>query len=160
MTNEDRRRLVATVTAVYAYYDRQVNELHLQFWVEDMAPYPVEAVERALVAHRKDPERGQFLPKTADIIRQLQGDSTQRAALAWGEALECARNGGTGYLRLPPATRAALDSLGGMLALRRADDTQLPFLQRQFIAGHKAVVHREDADAMLLGTPAATGLLQ
>jgi hypothetical protein len=160
MTPENRRRLVTAVTSIYAYYDRQVSDLHLQFWLEDLGGFPIEAVERAMVAHRKDPERGQFLPKTADIIRQLQGDSTQRAALAWGEALECARNGGTGYLRLPPATRAALDSLGGMLALRRADDTQLPFLQRQFIAGHKAVVHREDADAMLLGTPAATGLLQ
>jgi hypothetical protein len=116
-------------------------------------------VERAFAAHRRDPERGQFLPKPADIIRHLQGDSTQRAMLAWGEAVECARNGGAGYLRLPEPTKAALDSLGGMLALRRADDTQLPFLQRQFIAGHKAVVHRQDADAMLLGT-AATGLLQ
>jgi hypothetical protein len=160
MRPEDRRRLVATVTAVYAYYDRQASEFHLAIWEEDLGSFPIEVVERAVVAHRKDPERGQFLPKTADIIRQLQGDSTQRAALAWGEALECARNGGAGYSRLPPATRAALDSLGGMLALRRADDTQLPFLQRQFIAGHKAVVHREDADAMLLGTPAATGLLQ
>jgi len=156
----DRERLLTALAAVYAFYEREITELACQFWCEDMADFPVEAVERAFAAHRRDPERGQFLPKPADIIRQLQGDSTQRAAVAWGEALECARNGGAGYARLPPATRAALDSLGGMLALRRADDTQLPFLQRQFIAGHKAVVHREDADAMLLGTPAATGLLQ
>jgi hypothetical protein len=160
MTPDDRRRLVTAVTAIYAYYERQVSDLHLQFWLEDLGGFPIEAVERAMVAHRKDPERGQFLPKTADIIRQLQGDSTQRAALAWGEALECAKAGGSGYARLPAATRAAVESIGGMLALRRADDSQVAFLQRQFVAAHKAEQHREGMDALLLSAPAATGLLQ
>jgi len=104
----DRKRLLATLAAVYAFYEREITELACQFWCEDMAEYPVEAVERAFAAHRRDPERGQFLPKPADIIRHLQGDSTQRAMLAWGEAVECARNGGAGYLRLPEPTKAAL----------------------------------------------------
>ena len=156
----DRERLLTALAAVYAFYEREITELACQFWCDDMAPYPVEAVERAFAAHRRDPERGQFLPKPADIIRLLEGDSTQRAALAWAEALECARNGGAGYPRLPEATKAALDSMGGMLALRRADDSQLPFLQRQFVASHRAVVHRQDADAMLLGSTPSAGLLQ
>jgi len=156
----DRERLLTTLAAVYAFYERELTELACEFWCDDMGNFPVDAVERAFAAHRRDPERGQWLPKPADIIRQLQGDTTQRAALAWGEALDCARAGGAGYARLQPATRAALDSIGGMLALRRADDSQVSFLQRQFVAAHKAEQHRDSAHALLLGAPAASELLQ
>lgn len=157
----DRERLLATLAAVYAFYERELTELACEFWLEDLGQFPIEAVERAFAAHRRDPERGQWLPKPADIIRQLQGDTSQRAELAWAAALQCARDGGAGFARLPDPTRAAVEAIGGMLALRRADSSQVPHLQRQFLASHKAEQHREGVDALMLGVSSAPlGLLQ
>ncbi len=163
MTSDDRRRLVAAVTAMYAYYDRQVNELHLQFWVEDMAPFPIQAVECALVAHRKDPGRGQFLPKTADIIRLLTGETGDRAVIEWGRVLDCARAGGEGFRKLPQASQQAVDSIGGMVALRRADERQTSWMQRQFLSAYQAYAARLESEKhfeALLGRDGTAGLLQ
>lgn len=39
---------------------------------DDLRQYPIEYIEKALTAHRQDPQRGKFTPKPADIIFQIE----------------------------------------------------------------------------------------
>lgn len=59
-----------------------------------LAAHPLEAVQAALDAHVKDPQRGRWFPKPADLIAQLQGlasdDGRPGAEEAWSMALVAA----------------------------------------------------------------------
>lgn len=155
----DRERLLQTLVATYAYYERELTDFALQVWVEDLGEHPIDAVCAAFVAHRRHPERGQWLPKTADILRQLQGGSGDRAIEAWSHVLAEVRRVGTyGRADIDAATRKAVDGLGGWGALCRAQESELSFLQRRFLDGYavhhgrevrEAAVHRLDADNVL-----------
>lgn len=133
MTDQDRRRLATTVAAAYAYYDRELSELVLSIWVDDLAGHDIAAIEQAFVRHRRDPQRGQWLPKSADILRQLQPDEREQALVAWSDLLGQIRAiGSYGRPQLAATARQALDAIGGWGAVCRAQDSELPHLQRRF----------------------------
>lgn len=146
----DRERLLQLLAATYAYYERELSEFALQVWVDDLDGYPFAAVAEAFTRHRRDPKRGQWLPKTADILHQLHGDADERALVAWGEVIAAAKAGGA---RFDGATQAAIEAMGGMGRLRMAKEEENGFLQRQFVAAFKAFAHREEQPPLLGAEP-------
>lgn len=144
----DRERLLQTLAATYAYYERELSQFVLQVWVDDLSEYPIDAVCEAFARHRRDTKRGQWLPKSADILLQLNGDADERALVAWGEVIAAAKAGGG---RFDGATQQAVDSMGGMGRIRMAREDENGFLQRQFVASFKAYRARSDAPPLLDG---------
>lgn len=63
-------------------------------WIRAMAEYSLEEIQRALDAHVKDPDRGRFLPKPADVIAKISGvavdDGRPGADEAWAVAMRSA----------------------------------------------------------------------
>ena len=57
-----------------------------------LVDYSIEQVERALVLHLRDPERGKYAPKPADIVAAMGGraDGHPGAEEAWGVILRIA----------------------------------------------------------------------
>lgn len=144
----DRERLLQTLAATYAYYDRELSQFVVQVWVEDLEGHPIDAVCAAFTAHRRDPQRGQWLPKTADILRQLQGDVEHEAQLAWGRVMEAATNGGRG--EIDNVSRQALHTMGGISAVQRADVQQTQWLRKQFLETFAVYAKRDrDGGALL-----------
>mgnify|MGYP003405927627 FL=1 len=155
MTDADRPTLLQTLLGVYAYYDRDLSELAVSVWFEDLAGHDIAAVCAAFVRHRRDPERGQWLPKSADILRQLQGDNDERRQSAWALVLAEARSVGTyGRPQLTAEQRAAVDAVGGWRALCHCDERELGHMQRRFMAAFDAFDARTEREVGLLGGPA------
>lgn len=142
----DRERLLQTLAAIYAYYERELSDFAVRMWLEDLAGYPIEAVCEAFARHRRDTKRGQWLPKSADILAQLQGDADEQALIAWGEVISAARSGGG---RFDGPTQEAIDAMGGMGRIRMATEQENGFLQRQFVASYKAYRTRKDAPPLI-----------
>lgn len=142
----DREKMLQTLAAIYAYYERELSDFAVKVWLEDLAGYPVGVVCEAFARHRRDPKRGQWLPKTADILAQISGDSDEQALIAWGEVIAAARSGGG---RFEGATQEAIDSMGGMGRLRMAGESENGFLQRQFVASFKAYRSRAESAPLL-----------
>lgn len=148
MTDEDRKRLLQTLAAVYAYYERELTEFAISVWLDDLAPYPIGLVERAFVAHRRDPERGQWMPKSADVLRHLAVSVEESATVAWARLLELVRSNGASRMPvLDDATRLALESIGGWSVLCRSQERDLPHLQRRFGESFGVWLHRLDREA-------------
>jgi hypothetical protein len=117
--------------------------------------FDVEQVSKALSAHLMDPERGQFMPKPADIVRQLQGTNTDRSLIAWGKVLDAMQRVGA-YATVcfdDGLIHAAITDMGGWMQLCRGKVDELPFLQKRFCDGYKAYANRGDVvyPAVLLG---------
>ena len=49
--------------------------------------YELDDVRRALDAHMRNPDGGQFAPKPADVIRYIDGDTASRALQAWSKVV-------------------------------------------------------------------------
>ena len=69
----ERERFSNALMATFEIYDKQFSPMVLKVWFAVLKQYSVDDVCRALTEHIKNPDTGQFLPKPADVVRQLDG---------------------------------------------------------------------------------------
>ena len=151
MKPDDRKRFITTLVGVYGFFDRELSEFSIRIWSEALADEAINDIENAFSRHLKDPSAGRFLPRPADILRQLHGDDEDKAQIAWGDVLASARRGGGYWPDCDAATRQAVEALGGWSVVCRSDENNNGFLQRRFLEAFKAYKHREDAPEALRG---------
>lgn len=144
MRPDEKREFVALVTDAMAYYRQATSEFTLAVWSQACQAYTLEQVRKAMTAHAMDPDRGQYPPKVADIVRQLSGTTTDRAALAWGKALEAMQRVGayTDVVFDDPAIHACIEDLGGWPKVCRAETKDLGYMQHRFCESHRAYTGR------------------
>lgn len=185
MRPSDQAAFGALLTDALAFWRQDVTTFTLDVWWEACRGFDIEQVRKALTAHAMDPERGQFAPKPADLVRQLQGTHTDRALLAWGRVWDAMQSTGA-YQSVDfgdPIAHAAIVDIGGWVSLCRIDLNDLPFVQKRFcdayrlysargkpdaplrLAGESEVANgkaglRVDASTVLLGAAAAARRLQ
>lgn len=144
MQTEDRTRFASAIHGTFEIYSvKQVSEQLMDIWWATLKPYDIADVCRALTKHISDPERGQFPPKPADVIRFLAcGEKEQlenlkgKAEMQWlnvTKAITCC-----GAYRTPkfkdPLTTATISALGGWPFICGKTTQQLDFLQKQFVS--------------------------
>ena len=122
MQQHEFRRFSAALTACAELYSRSLSEGAIALWWEALRRFDVEQVEHAFRACIESPEAGQFMPKPADLIRAMEGTSTDRSLLAWGEVYEAMSTVGA-YRSVQfsdPAIHAAVSDMGGWVKLCRS----------------------------------------
>jgi hypothetical protein len=146
------------ITDVLAFYRQDVSDFAISVWWQACQQYDLEQVRKALTSHAMDPEKGQFPPKPADLVRALQGTHTDRALLAWNRAYKAISQVGA-YQTLDlgdPIAHAAIQSIGGWPQFCQSQVDELPFLQKRFCDFYRAYTARgvEDAPLRLSGISA------
>ena len=144
MQPSDRPDFKALLTEAMAFYRQDVTTFSLGVWWAACERFDMEQVRKAMTAHALDPDRGQFVPKPADIVRQLQGTSTDRSLMAWSKVMEAAQRVGAwrSVVFDDPAIHAAITDLGGWPTVCRGEIDELPFLQKRFCDAHRAYAQR------------------
>ena len=148
MQPSEKPEFARLLTGLMAYYRQDVSPFVLDLWWSACEGLALEQLTKAMNAHAKDPERGQFAPKVADIVRILQGTHTDRSLLAWGNVLD-ATSGVGAYQDVvfdDPAIHAAVNDVGGWSKLCRTDLKELSYLQHRFCQSHKAYTERGEFD--------------
>lgn len=144
MQERDRAEFGELVTDVHAFYRQDCSRFVLDVWWAACEPFTLEQVRGAFTAHAKDPEAGKFCPRPADLVKVLQGTSTDRAAVAWGMVMQAVRLAG-GYQDVDfgdPATHAAIHDLGGWPKVCRTELKELGYLQHRFTESYRAYTGR------------------
>jgi len=144
MQPNDRPEFARLVTSVLDYYRQDVTGFTLDVWWQACQGFDLEQVRAALTAHAMDPERGQFPPKAADVVRVLAGTRTDRAAVAWGKAFEAMGAVGA-YQDVvfdDPAIHAVVEDLGGWPKVCRTELKELSYLQHRFCESYRAYAVR------------------
>jgi len=138
------------LTDVMAYYGKDCSSFTLTVWWGVCQNFDFEQVSKALQRHATDPERGQFAPKVADIVRVLQGTSTDRAAIAWGKVHGAMSSVGayTDVVFDDPAIHAVIEDLGGWPKICRLEIAELSYLQHRFQEAHRAYTERGQFEYM------------
>lgn len=73
MKARDKEAFLQTLTAISELYGKSLSSAGLQIWWSALENYSLAQVQQALSAHARDPDRGQFMPKPADVVRQIDG---------------------------------------------------------------------------------------
>lgn len=146
MTPNERPKFAQLLTDVMAYYGKDTSTFMLDLWWQACLNFDITQVQKALNTHAMDAERGVYAPKVADVVRVLQGTTTDRAALAWGKVLGAMGSVGA-YQDVvfdDAAIHAAVMDCGGWTKMCRSDLSELSYLQHRFCQSHKAYVSRGD----------------
>lgn len=134
--DEFRRLLSDTM----AFYSKDVSRFALDVWWSACGPFALEQVRKAFTVHAMDPDRGQFAPRPADIVRVLHGTQTDRSLVAWGKVFDAMRSVGAwrSVVFDDGAIHAAISDLGGWPAICALDVEDLPFTQKRFCDLYRA----------------------
>lgn len=134
MTPIDAERFTATLAAVLDLYGKIATPETINLWFRALQKYPLDKISRALTAHVRNPDVGQYVPKPADVIRMIDGNSDDRAALAWAKVSAAMRSvGGWESVAFDePAIHMTITGMGGWVRLTQTDEDELPFRKRDF----------------------------
>lgn len=134
---------------------KPLSEGALLLWWQRMTRFELQAVKRALERHSQDGERGRFMPQPSDLIKYLEGTTTDKAALAWGMAIDAAARVGaySDVVFDDAAMHAAIEDMGGWPKFCRSETKDLSYTQHRFIQSYTAYANREvfDYPRMLTG---------
>ena len=92
-------------------------------------------------------ESEKFFPPPNVFVEKVRGNAASRAAEQWAKVLKAA----TGYpVELDAAAKAALRELGGIAELGRIDESQLPWLRKDFIPLYQSYAEQDHTKTNLL----------
>lgn len=88
MLPNDKPEFALLLAKTWRFYGKAIDPETVADWHDLLEEFPMEAVRQAFKRHLTDPERGQYLPKPADVIRHLPaaavGDGRPGPDEAWG----------------------------------------------------------------------------
>lgn len=148
MQQSEKAEFGQLIRDVMAFYRQDVSQFALSVWWQACQRFDLEQVRKALTGHAMDAERGQFAPKPADLMRQLEGTATDRSMIAWGKVLEAMQRVGayTDVVFDDPAIHAVIEDLGGWPKVCRGETKDLGYMQHRFCEAHRAYSSRGQFD--------------
>lgn len=91
MDRSDYDAFAKMLDAVYSLHNKTLTAEAKAIFFRSMARYPLDVVRSAIDANVRDPQRGQYPPKPADLMAQIEGraanDGRPGAEEAWAIAL-------------------------------------------------------------------------
>jgi len=79
MRETEQRHFIELISQMMTFYGQDITKFAHDVWWEACKPFALDVVQQALAQHVMDAERGQWCPKPADIIRQIQGTQIANA---------------------------------------------------------------------------------
>ena len=121
--------------------------LKVLYW-QGLVEYDLPAVRQALGLHMKNPDNGQFMPKIADIIRMMEGTTTDSALIAWAKVDKAVRQVGTQMSVAfdDPIIHKVLHEMGGWMSLGTKSLDEWPFVAKEFENRYRGYKMRADKD--------------
>lgn len=141
MIDSDKRAFQEMMFGVGELYGKPVSKPLLSIYFAALAHYTIDQVAHGLGKHTADVTHGTYMPKPADIIRQIESGKPspeQRAELAWITIeREMSRTGAYGSLRMDDLQAlAAVKSLGSWKDLCHTNVDKLAWKRKEFIAAY------------------------
>ncbi len=142
MKSSDRPDFLRLMASLGTLYGKAMDKPLVAMYWAALQCFELPAVKRALEAHVKHPDTGQYMPKPADIVRHLEGSSCTQALLAWSSVTRAIREVG-GYSSVvfdDPLTHAVIRDMGGWIQLCQVLMKELPFRGHDFTARYEGYI--------------------
>ena len=134
MTQADKEKFVNLMASVAELYREKLSIQRLEIYWRCLQQYSFELIQKALDAHAVNPDNGQFMPKPADIVRYLAGNSISQVLQAWTNVKRAIREVGcySSIVFDDPLIHIIILEMGGWIQLCKIHDKDMPFKQHEF----------------------------
>ncbi|MGB0895663.1 MAG: DUF6475 domain-containing protein [Parashewanella sp.] len=134
MKNNEMKAFVELLTGALEVYSQRTSKLVVNVWWNALEKYDFNVVQQAFSAHIVDPDVGQFAPKPANIIRNIDGSRETRAMLAWAKVQKAIGSvgGGSTVCFDDRFIHATIADMGGWSKLCAVDEDEMPFKAKEF----------------------------
>ncbi len=115
-------------------YGKNISPQLFEIYWWGVEKYSLEEIKRAINLHVLNPDVGQFMPKPADLIRNIEGKNVDKALRAWNKVLNAMRTVGA-YESIvfdDSLIHAVIEKLGGWVKFCHTTEKNLPFLFQYF----------------------------
>lgn len=141
MNEQDRETFYRTWSAAWEQCGKAMTPLALKMAYECLRDFSIDEIQRAVLKHAKDVDSGQYPPKPADIIRQIQGRPEDRALIAWAHVYRgiCGEYGNYREVVFDdPIVHQVVHDMGGFSRLGYGSVKETPFVQKDFVERYLA----------------------
>ena len=83
----EKAKFTAAVAGLASFYGVELSHMALGIYWDTLREHELKPLQNAMRCHVKDPERGRWMPRPADIIRHLPADRIMGADAAWEVAM-------------------------------------------------------------------------
>ena len=133
MSSEDFKK-AQLINQVAKMYRTELGDLMLTMYLKALKEYAAAEVEQALQSFFANTDSGQFMPKPADIIKQLTGGTQTQALLAWSKvdwAVRCiGTNASVCFEDL--LIHQVIMEMGGWVSVGSKNNEEWPFTKNEF----------------------------
>ena len=146
MNKENFNEFRTVLLGIGEMYEKTISKSLGELWWQLMTDISIEEFKLAVSAHMNDPDQGMFMPKPANIIKQVSGTEKQQvqnlttqAELAW-QAVEgeIRRTGSYGSPRINDGLAlAAIKALGGWGHICSTTTDKMTWMRKEFISSYQ-----------------------
>jgi hypothetical protein len=125
-----------------ALYGQAMSPASVELYWAALQAFDLVRIKQALSHHALHPDRGRFMPRPADVVRAVQGDSQTQSLRAWSKVAYAIRSVG-GYTSVvfdDPLIHAVIEDMGGWITLCSVKQQELPFREKDFVARYAGYV--------------------
>ncbi len=134
METEHRKAFASLMTGTAELYGRPMSPELVSIYWEGLREFSFEDVKTAVNLHVRNPDTGQFMPKIADVVKFIEGNTLTQAMRAWQKVNEAMRRVGT-YSTVvfdDPIIHAVIADMGGWVPLGMVQNEEWSFKAREF----------------------------
>ncbi len=134
MKTQDREAFAVLMAGIGELYGKPLSPQLMSIYWDGLKDYEFAEVKVAVNLHVRNPDTGQFMPKIADVVKFLEGNTLTQAMRAWQKVTDGLRRVGT-YASVAfddPIIHAVIEDMGGWRNLGLVTDDDLPFKAREF----------------------------
>ena len=134
MIAQDKAVFAQLLTQLGLLYNKSLHPCVLDMYWQALYDYPWSIIRAAFQAHVVDPEKGQYMPKPADVIRCIRQQHTLLASQAWTAVLAAIRSiGSYGDVTFEdPLIPTVVTDMGGWILLCSLTQETLLYRQSDF----------------------------
>ncbi|MBM7074576.1 hypothetical protein JQC92_21590 [Shewanella sp. 202IG2-18] len=148
MTDHDKEEFAEVWSATYNLYSKQITLQTLALAFEALSHYDIQQIRNGLTGHIQSPEMGQFCPKPADVIKQIEGTGDDRAFTAWAKVLYGIHHvGAWSSIKFDDVLiHHVIEKIGGWVSLCKLKESELAFKQKDFISHYQCLLSKPISD--------------
>lgn len=157
MDDSDKEDFHKLMDKTFMMYSKPAPATELvAMYFQALIKYQFDEIWEAINRHVVDTDAGQYLPKPADIVRHITGNTSTQAEMAWTKVDNAIRTVGPHQSVCfdDKVIHAVIEDMGGWILLCDVDDKEYPFKHNEFIKRYRGYAVRPPGQVMrrLIGT--------
>lgn len=147
MSDDEFEQFAEMWSDCWSFYGRSVTPGTLNLAFQVLQRYELTDISAALTRHLNDPDAGQYYPKPADVVRNIDGAKASRGLLAWSSVNKAIRTVGPheSVVFDDPIIQAVISDMGGWVDLNKVTEDEMPFRAREFEKRYQGYILRPPA---------------